>query len=501
MKKMLTNNLTLKLLSVVAAIMLWLVVMNIDDPYTYRDFSPVQVTMLNENVVTDQGKVYKIEDGSDVISLRVWGKKSILRDLNIEDFTATADMQKSIKYNDLVGIEVSCSNKNIRTADINMSRENVVISVEDAASEQFNVVVKQNGKVADGYMIGAALPEQSLIQINGPASVIAKIKRVEVEIKTTGVNSDRTIHGKLNVLNSDGEAVDTTYLEYTGKTDGMDVTITMLRTKTVSLTIGHTGTPADGYNLGTISYKPETVKIAGSSEKISQVTAIAIPDEALNIDGLTESTQQTLDITQYLPDGIRLADEADATVAVSVEIEKNQEKTLEIPVGRIGVQNVPKGYEVDFGDTETVEISVSAPGAELESLKADDVALSLNLEEYSKAGSYTAALSVTFPDSTYSLVQETEVAFELVKAGSTSSEKDKNAGSSDSTDSSGSTTGSSGNSGSSTAGNSNSSTGTGTTGTGSGSNTTGNNTAESSDSSNTAGDTVGENKKSDTKTE
>ena len=83
MKKMLTNNLTLKLLSVVAAIMLWLVVMNIDDPYTYRDFSPVQVTMLNENVVTDQGKVYKIEDGSDVISLRVWGKKSILRDLNI----------------------------------------------------------------------------------------------------------------------------------------------------------------------------------------------------------------------------------------------------------------------------------------------------------------------------------------------------------------------------------------------------------------------------------
>ena len=56
MKKMLTNNLTLKLLSVVAAIMLWLVVMNIDDPYTYRDFSPVQVTMLNENVVTDQGR-------------------------------------------------------------------------------------------------------------------------------------------------------------------------------------------------------------------------------------------------------------------------------------------------------------------------------------------------------------------------------------------------------------------------------------------------------------
>lgn len=418
MKKMLTNNLGLKLLSVIGAIMLWLIVMNIDDPYTYRDFSPIQVTMLNEDVVTDQGKVYRIEDGSDVISLRVWGKKSVLSELDIEDFTATADMQKSILYNDLVGIEVSCSNKNIRSADINPSRQNVVISVEDAASEQFNVVVKQSGKVADGYMIGTALPEQSLIQISGPASVIAKIKRVEVEIKTTGVNSDRTIHGTLNVLNSDGEAVDTTYLEYTGKTEGMDVTITMLRTKSVALTIGHTGTPADGYSLGTISYKPETVKIAGAAATISKVTAIAIPDEALDIDGLTENMQQTIDITQYLPDGVRLADETEASVAVSVEIEKNQEKTLDIPVGKIDIQNVPKGYEVDFGNTSTVEVTVSASAAALESLDADDIALSMDLGEYSKDGSYTETLNVTLPDSTYDLVKEAEVDFKLVKADS-----------------------------------------------------------------------------------
>ena len=152
MKKMLTNNLGLKLLSVAAAIMLWLIVVNLDDPYTYRDFSPIQVTMLNENVVTDQGKVYRIEDNSDVVSLRVWGKKSVLNGLEADNFTATADMEKNIKYDNLVGIEVSCSDKNIRTADIIKSRENVVISVEDASSEQFNVIVKQNGKEADGYL-------------------------------------------------------------------------------------------------------------------------------------------------------------------------------------------------------------------------------------------------------------------------------------------------------------------------------------------------------------
>ena len=67
MKKLLTNNLGLKLLSIVAAAMLWLVVLYIEDPVMYADFSPIQVTILNENVITDQGKVYQIEDNSDVI--------------------------------------------------------------------------------------------------------------------------------------------------------------------------------------------------------------------------------------------------------------------------------------------------------------------------------------------------------------------------------------------------------------------------------------------------
>lgn len=417
MKRMLTNNLGLKLLSVVAAIMLWLIVMNMDDPYTYRDFSPIQVTMLNENVVTDQGKVYRIEDNSDVISIRVSGKKSVLRDLDIEDFTATADMEKNIKYDNLVGIEVTCSNKNIKTTDITKSRENVVISVEDASTEQFNVLVNTStGKVAEGYMIGTAVPEQGLIQISGPASVIAKIKRVEVELNVTGVNSDRTMHGKLNVLDSDGEEVDTTYLEYTGKTEGMDVTVTVLRTKTVPLKIGYTGTPADGYSFSSISYKPETIQIAGAATDIARISSITIPDEAIDIEGISENLQQTLDISEYLPDGIRLADENDASVSVSVEIEKKQGKTVSIPVSSIGIQNAPRGYEVDFGDTDEVQIIVTGTSAELAALDTSAITASLDLSSHTRAGTYTETLKVSFPDSAYSLLQEVEVTFDLVKS-------------------------------------------------------------------------------------
>ena len=175
MKKMLTNNLGLKLLSIVSAVMLWLIVVNIDDPVTYQEFSSIRVAMLNEDAVTDKDQVYRVEDNSDLINIRVWAKRSVLDKLSAEDFTATADMEKNIKFGNLVGIEVSCSNRNVRTADITKSRENVVISIEDAASELFNVVVKQSGQADDAYVVGTALPEQSLIEIRGPASVVARI--------------------------------------------------------------------------------------------------------------------------------------------------------------------------------------------------------------------------------------------------------------------------------------------------------------------------------------
>jgi len=416
MKKMLTNNLGLKLLSMVFAAMLWLIVVSIDDPVIYQEFSPVRVTMLNEHAVTSKDKVYKIEDNSDIISVRVQAKRSVINKLSAENFTATADMEKNIKFDNLVGIEVTCSNRNVKAADITKSRENVVISIEDASSEQFNVVVKQNGTPGSGYVVGTAVPERSLIRIDGPSSVIAKIKRVEAEIDVTGFTSDRTQRCSLRVLNSDGEPLDTTYLEYTGKTEGMDVHVTMLRTKEVPLRVGYVGTPAEGYSFQGLSYKPETIKIAGTAADIAVISAIIIPDEAIDIEGITESLQQSVEITAYLPAGIRLVDEADAAVAVVAEIEKKQGKTIRIPVTDIELQNLRRGLKVDFGELEETEIIVIGTSTELAELNGDEVIVNLDLDDYSRAGTYVGMLDVILPDN-YTLMNEVEIEFELVKAG------------------------------------------------------------------------------------
>ncbi len=419
MKKVLTNNLGLKLLSVISAIMLWLIVVNIDDPVISQDFTGIRVTMLNEDAVISQDKVYRIENDSDIISVRVSAKRSVLSKLTSEDFTATADLQKNIKLGNLVGIDVTCSNRNIKTTDITKSRENVVISIEDAASEQFNVVVTQSGTEGSGYVVGTAVPEKSLIEISGPASVVARIRRVVAEINVTGFTFDRTQKCQLKVLDSEDVPVDTTYLEYYGKTDGMNVNVTMLKTKTVKLKVGYTGTPHADYTFNGIFYKPETVEIAGDIEDIAGISEIVIPDEAVNIDGITENLQLDLDITDYLPAGIRLAKSADASVAVVVELEKKEGRPIKIPVSDIEFQNIPRGLEIDFDELEEIELVVMGSKEELDNLDMSEIIVTLDLDEYSKAGTYTKKLDVTLPDE-LRLMEDAEAEFKLVKANQTS---------------------------------------------------------------------------------
>ena len=417
MKKMLTNNLGLKLLCIIAAVMLCLIIVSIDDPVAYQDFSGIRVTMLNEDTVTDRDKVYRIEDNSDIISIRVQAKRSVLAKLTPEDFTATADMEKNIKFDNLVGIEVTCNNRNVKSTDITKSRENVVIRIEDASSEQFNVVVNQIGQEGEGYLVGMAVPEQSLLQISGPASVIAEIRRVVVDLNKTGFTTDQIKNCEIKIFDNSDNPIDTTYLEYNGKTTGMNVHVTMFKKKTVRLHVDYTGTPERGYSFKELTFKPDTIEIAGTTEDIADLREIVIPGEAVNIDGITEDTQINVDVTKYLPENIRLADEKDASVAVQITLEKKQGKTVRIPVSDIDVLNMPQGFNISFGDLDEVEFVIMGTSAQLAELGEDDISVSLDLEDYSKIGSYKKALDVKLPED-YSLMEKAEVEFRLVRRAS-----------------------------------------------------------------------------------
>ena len=61
-----------------------------------------------------------------------------------------------------------------------------------------------------------------------------------------------------------------------------------------------------------------------------------------------------MDITQYLPEGIKLVDENANTILITVMIEKEGSRIIEFPVEGIQVNNLKDKYELTFESDEVI---------------------------------------------------------------------------------------------------------------------------------------------------
>lgn len=397
MKTKLFDNLLLKILSVVAAVFLWLIVVNIDDAVNDRVIRNVKVTMVNMEVLTSQGQMCRVEDGTDVVDLTVYARRSVLDKLKASDFVVTADMQKDLQFGSMVKIEVAyVGDASIERVEQN--RENVLVSIEESVTEQFKVTVKLDGQPEGGLVAGSVIPEQTLVEITGPVSVVERIKSVQVKVPIAGITGTVVRAGRLELMDSDGKPIDGTYLDYYGKDADFNVTVTTLNKKEVGISFDISQAAPEGYGLSAISYKPETVTIAGTSAQIRPIYNLNIPPEALNPNGEVGRVEQTVDISRYLDEGILIPDEDEREIVVTMDIVQHVSQSYRFTNDRIQYQNLAEGLVLEPEETGMLEIRVSGLEADLAGLTIDGITASVDLSECRRPGTYTLPVAVTVPE-------------------------------------------------------------------------------------------------------
>lgn len=399
MKKKIFNNLLLKILSVVAAALLWLVVVNIDDAVTHKEFKGIKVNVINTDILTEQGQMCRVDEGTDTVDITVWARRTAISKLKQSDFVATADMEKNLRLDSMVSIDVTCTASNVSIDRIEQSRANVLVSIEKSVTEQFKVNVNTIGKPSEGLAKGPVIPEQTLVEVTGPESVVERIKKVETsEISIVGITGTATRTCRLRLLDSDGNEIDGTYLDYVGKeADSFEVTVTTLNTKLVGISFDISTAAPEGYGLNAISYTPETVTIAGLKSDISPIYNVNIPASALNPDGQTGQFVQTVDISQYLPDGITMPYDEEHEIVVTMDIVPYETSSYTFLSGQIQYLNIPEGLELDVSGLLPLEIQVSGLASDLAALTMENITVSVDLSEYRRAGTYSVPVTVTVP--------------------------------------------------------------------------------------------------------
>ena len=300
-----THNFGLKLLAILFAIVLWIVVVNIDDPTQTLSYT-TSVNLENTSYLTSMDKYYEVLEGTNTVTFRVTAKRSVHDKLNGSDFSAAANMGK-IEYDEKtetyrVPVTITAPQKYSKEIEMANKQNYIELSLEDLSRTQKVIKATTKGSVADGYALGdVKITSYNVLKISGPASIVSQIDTVTAVIDVDNVDTDVTDSVAPILLDADGNVVDTTKLTLSLST--VTISAQILSTKDVPVQFSISGTLEDGYMVTGISYQPTEVRIKGESAILNTISAISVPKEVLNLDDRTTDLETDVDITAYLPEG------------------------------------------------------------------------------------------------------------------------------------------------------------------------------------------------------
>lgn len=383
MKKLLTHNLGLKLASLVLAFVLWFLVAQIYDPKDTVSFNNIQVRLINTDLLEEEGKVYEVLDNSNLVRVTVTGPQSIVKsELRRSDIVAEADMSKLTDIN-TIAITYYCENVSNDSVEIKGNHDSVRLNVEDRTSKWIKLESNTVGEVASGYMIGNVTLDQTNIEVTGPKSAITQIDHAGVDINVADSTSSLSANVDIRLYDADDNELT---LETVKKNvDSAHMTVEVLATKEVPIEIEYMGVPEDGYMAtGEVESSLSTVKIAGTASTLLGVSAITIPEERMNITGQSGDLVDVINLKEYLPANVRLADKSfDGKITATVYIEPVVTKDLSVPAENISISGVPEGMEAEITTAaDTYDITVSGLSRNISILRDSSVTGVLDLKKW-----------------------------------------------------------------------------------------------------------------------
>lgn len=408
-KTALLQNWGLKIVAIVVAFFLWIFVVNITDPVGTQTFRNIPVKIINTGIITDNGECFEILDDSDIVtSVTIKAPRTTLQELgnSADVIIATADVNNLSKDRTYIPIDFSTSKYSDKIESIRSSFDNVYVKIETKKSVQLPIIATTSGEIESGFILGDVVTAQNQIKVSGPESVITSINTAEVDVQVTGFTDNISTISDIVFYDADRNVIPKNNLEL--NTSNVRVDVSILETKRVEIQYSVSGTAAEGYEAtGEVELSPETILIAGPSNKVDSVSSITIPATELNITGRTSNLVANVNLAPYLPQGFKFADSSSSRVGVIVYIEPYEEATYSVYLRNIEVAEIPIGYVCEWAmDDDFVEFTVVGLAQNIEKIQLSSLSYKTDFSDYFvenpseevKPGVYAIPLTLNLPE-------------------------------------------------------------------------------------------------------
>ena len=394
MREKLSHNLKLKIFAILFATGLWMISININDPYQSKDYS-VKVQLQNVNAMTSAGKFVEVIDGTDEISVRVRGSRSIMDSFNISNIVATADI-KEMDEDFQIPIRLSTvKTSGNKIESMRPSKDYITVKVENILKIQKNISVETKNQPEEGYIIGNTYTEQNALRIAGPESLVKQVEKAVVGFDLSGAKEDVSMLLPIELYDKEGRRIIDSRLSTS--INEVQCVAEIYATKEVPIVLMTKGTEAKGYGFtGEILQEPQTVLLAGKNNLLRTIKEVKIED-ALDLTGAKENVTTAVDIKEYLSENIILADSNyNGRVNATAFVEKELSIQYPYAVENIIVENLPQGYELEIESKEEILLDILGFESNIKGLTDSDITVTVDIQLHMEEEEITELEETTY---------------------------------------------------------------------------------------------------------
>ncbi len=378
------NNLSLKLATLVVAILLWSYVMSEVNPVIRKEFKNITVNYLNVQSLERQGLVIMSPESAKV-NVEITGKKKEVDKVLASNIYAEVDLSGYGEGQVRVPISVKLLNNTADVSVSNISPQEVLFTLEKTIPKEITITPETIGELPEKYVVGEIVSEPETIIIRGPRSWVNEVDKAVATVDVTNKTKDFTDTVPIKLLNGEGEEV----VGVEKEPSFAKLTVPILQTKDLPVELVIEGDTPENISITNILVNPSTVTVKGH-EEINSLTKI----ETKPVDVNQLLDVNTIEVELDLPEGVELLD-PNIKVVVTYTLEETVEKSFQYKVSEMEILNLSRDLKLDDESlNKTVTVTIKGLKANLDNVDKNDLTPSVDLRDL---GEGTHQVTLTWP--------------------------------------------------------------------------------------------------------
>src|SRR6056297_1803826 len=328
LKEKVFHNTSLKVFSIIFALVFWIYVMDQVNPVITRTFGNIKVDLLNVSTVEENELVIK-NNKDFFVDVTVEGRRDEVLQFNSSDLSLTADLMGYKSGINTIPININSNNNDVKI--INQSLEEIKIEFENYIERLKPIELSYGGTLPENYTLESSQLAFKEAYVSGAASKVNSVVALEATYNIGGLKNSVSEDITIAPVNTEGEIVQGVTLDQ--KYVGLNITI--VKEKEVTIIVEFDDQTSNDYHIKSYDYTPKRLKIQGEETLVDQVDELALePFEIRDDLGVFNFERELI-----LPIGISVVD-GSPSVSIFGEVEPIITKEYTYNVDNITIINI-----------------------------------------------------------------------------------------------------------------------------------------------------------------